>query len=93
MSKMDQAAMDELLAQARREGKWLRCAYQDLWFEPDELEGYQRAGQFRWGVCNWTLRDPAERRAMLQQALTEAKEDLRRHDRRVFAIQRRATSK
>ena len=49
-----------LIAQARAEGKWLRCSYQDLWFSPDQLEADNRDGRFRWGPQNWTLHDPQE---------------------------------
>jgi len=85
MSKMDQAAMDELLAQARREGKWLRCCCQDLLFAPDELEKAQRMGHFRWGACNWTLEDPGARRAMLQEAVADAEKALSLHNERGLA--------
>lgn len=53
--------MEELIRQARAEGKWLWCHYQDIWFTPDKLEAEQAAGRFRWGPVNWKLRDPKER--------------------------------
>lgn len=49
-----------LIQQARQEGKWLRCGYQDLWFAPDRLEDEHRNGKFMWGVVNWQLREPTE---------------------------------
>ncbi len=60
---MTETALDSLrplIAQARAEGKWLHCSYQDLWFSPDELEAANRDGRFRWGAVNWTVRDPGE---------------------------------
>jgi hypothetical protein len=57
--------MDELIKQARAEGKWLWCHYQDIWFSPDQIELEQSQGRFRWGPVNWKLRDPKER---LQEA-------------------------
>lgn len=62
-------AMQELINKAEREGKWLHCYYQDLWFSPADLRKQQAAGSFRWGPVNWTLRDPAER---VTQAKKEA---------------------
>lgn len=53
--------LSELIAEARKQSKWLHCAYQNLWFSPDDLEACNKAGRFRWGAVNWTLRDPKER--------------------------------
>lgn len=55
----------DLFEKARKDGLWFHCSYQDLWFTPDQLEAEQKAGRFRWGRVNWTLRDPHER---LEQA-------------------------
>jgi len=63
--------LQNLIDEARKNGKWLWSSYQDLWFSPDDLEAENRAGRFRWGVVNWKLRDPQER-------LTEAQERTRR---------------
>lgn len=52
--------MNTLIDKAEAEGKWLHCSYQDLWFSPDELRTAQAQGRFRWGVVNWTLRNPQE---------------------------------
>jgi hypothetical protein len=41
--------LQPLISQARVQGKWLHCAYQNLWFSPDELEAENREGRFRWG--------------------------------------------
>ena len=55
------AILAPLIQQARDEGKWLWCHYQDLWFSPDELAKHNAAGRFAWGPVNWKLRDPHER--------------------------------
>lgn len=65
-------SMRPLFEQARREGKWLYTSYQQLWFSPDQLEAEQRAGRFRWGACNWELRDPMEQVASAKAALEAA---------------------
>lgn len=59
--------LQNLIDEARGNGKWLWCSYQDLWFSPDQLEAENANGKFRWGPVNWKLRDPGER-------LSEAKE-------------------
>ena len=59
------ALLEPLLAQAEREGKWLHCSYQDLWFSPKQLRERNAAGRFLWGPVNWTLRDPHEKLADL----------------------------
>lgn len=53
--------MAPLFAQAKAEGKWFWCHYQDLWFSPDQLRAEHATGRFRWGAVNWKLRDPQER--------------------------------
>jgi hypothetical protein len=53
--------LDNLIEQAKREGKWLYCCYQQLWFSPDELRAENEQGRFRWGTVNWQLRDPVEK--------------------------------
>lgn len=55
------AELAELIGNAKAEGKWLWCNYQDLWFSPDELAAQNANGKFLWGAVNWRLRDPAER--------------------------------
>ena len=67
-------ALKQLIDQARHEGKWLHCTYQDLWFRPDELAAENANGRFLWGPVNWTLRDPSEHIAKLQRDI-KAKED------------------
>ncbi len=69
--------LNELIAQARREGKWLWTSYQDIWFSPDKLEAENKRGSFRWGVVNWKLRDPQER---LNEAADRAASALRECD-------------
>lgn len=53
------AGLEPLLQDAEAEGKWLHCAYQNLWFSPEELRAHHRDGRFVWGAINWSLRDPA----------------------------------
>ena len=65
--------VQSLIDRARLEGKWLYCAYQDLWFSPDELEKELGEGRFRWGAANFTLLDPMDRVAELKQAVETAK--------------------
>lgn len=55
------AMLRPLIEQARAEGKWLWCHYQDLWFSPDDLAAQNAKGSFCWGPVNWELRDPQER--------------------------------
>lgn len=64
IAERNAAAMSDLAAlidKAEREGKWLWCAYQDLWFSPAQLREQNAKGSFRWGAINWKLRDPQER--------------------------------
>lgn len=66
--------LEPLFEEARRDGKWFWCRYQDLWFSPDELADRHANGKFIWGAVNWVLRDPqeqvdeADRRAAAAQA-------------------------
>lgn len=70
---MDIAAeLRKLTAQARAEGKWLWCNYQDIWFSPDQLDEQNRNGKFLWGPVNWQLRDPAERVAEAKRRADDA---------------------
>lgn len=64
--------MQDMFDEARKEGLWLYCSYQDLWFSPDELEAAQAEGRFRWGRTNWTLRDPKEKLVGLIRAEASA---------------------
>lgn len=54
------AGLKPLFERARKEGLWFWCAYQDLWFSPDELEAEHRRGSFIWGATNWRLRPTSE---------------------------------
>lgn len=56
-----------LFVRARSQGLWFHCAYQDLWFSPDDLAREHAAGRFIWGPENWSLRDPKERLAQLER--------------------------
>jgi len=62
-------SLKPLIEKARRAGKWLHCAYQDLWFSPEQLEQHNAAGRFRWGAVNWSLRDPQERLKEMQRSI------------------------
>lgn len=77
--------MEELIAQARAEGKWLWCHYQDLWFHPDALEKQQANGRFRWGPVNWKLRDPKERLQEAQARRDVAEDEVARIEREIGA--------
>lgn len=74
----DPATLPELIAKARREGKWLFCAYQALWFSPDQLARENANGRFRWGVVNWQLRDPQEHLAAARRAVDVAQAEMDR---------------
>ena len=54
------ASLNPLIAQAEREGKWLYCNYQGMWFSPKELRRANADGRFIWGAVNWCLRNPQE---------------------------------
>jgi hypothetical protein len=71
---MDFDPVNELIETARAQGLWLHCAYQDLWFSPDELSSCRRAGRFRWSAENFTLRDPKAKLADLLRKEAEAME-------------------
>lgn len=70
------ASLAPLKAEARANGTFLYCAYQDLWFSPDELDAHNAQGSFVWGPVNWQLRDPAERTARLEQTIQNAQDAL-----------------
>ncbi len=61
-----QDGLSEMFKEAKAKGLWFYCSYQSMWFEPNELETLQDNGRFRWGACNWRLRDPQERVRELQ---------------------------
>jgi hypothetical protein len=67
--------LQPLIAQARKEGKWLHSQYQDIWFSPDELEAANREGRFLWGAVNWRLRDPNEMVQEKAKVLKKAEQD------------------
>jgi hypothetical protein len=66
-----------LIVEAREKGLWLHCAYQDLWFNPDELKKAQSEGRFRWGLVNWELRDPRHRVSALRREITKLEAEIR----------------
>lgn len=61
-----------LFNQARREGLWFHCAYQDLWFTPDDLEAAQANGRFLWGAVNWKLVRPEAYTLHMQELAAKA---------------------
>lgn len=63
---------DELIAEAKRQNKWVFCHYQRLWFSPDELAVQRRKGRFLWGPQNFEIRDPAEGIAERRKAVCDA---------------------
>jgi hypothetical protein len=67
--------LTELLAQADREGKWLRSTYHDICFTPAELRAANDEGRFRWGPVNWLLVDPQERIDAAKRRLDDAQRD------------------
>ncbi len=84
-SETDHANMktlEDLINDAERQGLWLHCSYQDLWFSPSDLREANRDGRFRWGAMNFELRDPIEKLAKL----IEKRATL---DTEVFALERR----
>jgi len=76
--------LQDLIDQARREGKWLWCHYQNLWFSPSQLEAENAKGNFRWGPVNWKLRSPIERLAEAEQKAGEAIEERNRIAREIL---------
>ena len=75
-----------LIEQARANGKWLWCYYQDLWFSPDQLEAENREGRFRWDADNWKLRDPHERLAEARERTARAQAEEARIARAIGGI-------
>ncbi len=67
--------LKELIDQAEREGKWLFCSYQQLWFSPSELRAANQEGRFRWGAMNFRLRDPSEKLTQLSNSIRSAQTD------------------
>ncbi len=80
--------MDKLFREADEKGLWFWCAYQSLWFSPAELLLTQSEGKFRWGVENWTLRNPDEFIEEKRRALNEARRDFEHACERVTAARR-----
>lgn len=69
--------MEPMIQQAEREGKWLHCYYQDMWFSPEQLRGEHKKGCFRCEPVNWTLRDPQEQLAEAQRRADSANAEVR----------------
>lgn len=67
MTTEDKKQLADLIDKAESEGKWLHSRYQDIWFSPAALRAENAKGRFVWGTVNWTLRDPKEKLARLEQ--------------------------
>ena len=67
--------MNLMIDSAEKQGLWMFCQYQALWFSPQELRKAQSEGRFRWGPVNWEVRDPQERMAELERGITSAIKD------------------
>lgn len=61
-----------MFAEAKKNGLWFHCNYQDLWFSPEELKEYQADGKFRWGAVNWKLLNPSVQLEYLDQKIRNA---------------------
>lgn len=75
---LEDPVMLALYERAEREGLWLHCHYQDLWFSPAELRERQESGQFCWGPVNWTLRPASECLAQIERERDNKIEEIRR---------------
>lgn len=71
--------LQQKIDQAKKEGKWLRVHYQDLWYSPEQLEKENATGNFRWDANNFELRDPREKLKQLQEKLDAALEEYERY--------------
>lgn len=72
------ALLKPLIEQAREQGLWLHCRYQNIWMSPDDLERENTAGRFLWGPVNWILRDPQEYVAQARLEVEKANNKLAR---------------
>ena len=52
--------LEEMYERAKEGKLWFYSTYQSLWFSPERLAEENENGSFRWGPCNWILRDPNE---------------------------------
>jgi len=82
----DYTVLTMLIEQARNEGKWLHCAYQDLWFSPNELEKENANGRFRWRPENWEVCNPCVEVAQLQKEVSNAQDALVSFEKRVANV-------
>ena len=71
-----EAAVDAMLDEAERTGKWLysQSLAGTFWFSPAELRELRANGRFRWAAENWSLRDPEERLEQFDRAIADAQE-------------------
>lgn len=73
----------ELIEKAEREGKWLRCAYQNMWLSPAELRHANDDGRLNWSPESFELRDPQDLLEQKRHAVEVAQADLEATERRV----------
>ena len=60
--------LEAMFEKAEKEELWFYSYYQNLWFSPKELRRKHKEGKFVWGITNWTLRNPSEKIAELEQS-------------------------
>ncbi len=80
--------LEQLIQQARDEGKYLYCSYQNLWFSSDELAQSNKDDKFRWGAVNWELRDPQERIDSLVKSVRRQRKEASSLKRKMEAVGR-----
>ena len=74
--------MQQMVDEAREKGLWLYCDYQDLWFNPEELQRHWEQGRFCWGPESWHLCPPSERVGVLERRLANVANELKEFKRR-----------
>ena len=71
----DEMSLQELIEQARQDGKWLYCNYPGVWFSPDELDAENSNDKFMWDASNFKLRNPEEELLRLSAEIRTAQEN------------------
>jgi len=69
---------EPLIAQAERDGMWLWCHYQSIWFTPADLRAQQANQKFLWSVDQFHLRSPDEYIEQYEEKVATADELLKR---------------
>lgn len=75
--------MQQMVDTAKNKGLWIHCEYQDLWFEPKDLEECWKSGLFCWGATNWSLRPVTERVIQLERKVRQAEDELKEFKKRI----------